>query len=126
MASLKEELEAHEGDVVYLGTRSSFFYVGPAREALDDMVLIDRMERAYAALIGSRIGFAKIHASKMPKCCIGDRSVVEAYERDSGVEHERVIIVEGREFGAFWTREEYLRGRRAFRAALNRATGVAT
>ena len=48
--------------------------------------------------------------------------MAEVYVRESGEEGELVIIVEGREFGAFWTRAEYIEGRDAFRKALDRAT----
>lgn len=126
MLKLSEELIKHPGDTVYLGTRTSFFFVGPSEEAIRDIVLVDRMERAYADYIGRKIGFAKIAKSDMPKECIGERNVTDVYKRDSGVEHEVVIIVEGREFGAFWTRNEYLKGRDAFRRALNRACAVSS
>lgn len=121
--TLKEELERHPGKTVFLGARSSFFFVGPSSEALMDLILIDRMERAYAEMICGRIGFAKADADSRPSSePIENRPVAEVYVRESGEEGELVIIVEGREFGAFWTRAEYLEGRDAFRKALDRAT----
>ena len=53
------------------------------------------------------------------RCDIGKRSVVRTYERDlSGNDDGLVTLVEGKEFGAFWTRDEYLDGRKALVDAL--------
>jgi hypothetical protein len=124
--TLAKELENHLGKTVFLGVRSSFFFVGPCEEARSDLVLIDRMERAFAAFIGRKIGFAKVDSLNMTRTPIGERPVSEVYVRESGEDGEVVIILEGREFGAFWSRQEYLKGKAAFKQALERAVEAAT
>lgn len=111
--TLRDELPLHKGETVFIGVRSSFFFIGPAEEALEGLDMLDSLERAYAEYLGGRIGFARITKPEVAKH-IGDRLVKEAYQRDPFRKGEAVIIVEGKEFGGFWSREEYLKGRDRF------------
>ena len=54
---------------------------------------------------------------------IGRRKVVKTYVRNPGYgDNEIVIIIEGRELGSFWTREEYLDGKQELLAIMNSAS----
>lgn len=103
-----------------LGTRSSFFFIGPASEALADMTLVGQMAKLCVTLASKRQVTAD--ALRRATCDIGQRTVVRQYVRDAvcGVD-ETVILVAGNEFGAFWTREEYLVGKEALRSARENA-----
>ena len=121
--TLMDELARHKGKTVYLGVKSSFFFVGPCEEAVRDISFIDIVERSYAAFMGRKTGFVQANAAAMrgePK--IADRRVVKVYPRDSGRRGEVVILLEGRGFGMFWTRREYLAGRGVLQKALKAAS----
>ena len=121
--TLIEELEKHRGKTVYLGVKSSFFFVGPCEEPIRDLSFIDILERSYAAFMGRKIGFSQINIGLRGEARISDRRVVKVYPRDSGCGGEVVILLEGRDFGMFWTRSEYLAGRSVLQEALKSASG---
>lgn len=114
--SLMEELAHQSGKTVLIGVRSSFFFIGPAEEAMSDIDLIGKMSQACVSLV-SQNRIPKSMMKKMESSNIGERRVVRTYPRDSS-DDEVVILIEGSEFGAFWTRDEYLSGRRALIDAL--------
>lgn len=116
---LIDELDKHRGKTVFLGVKSSFFFIGPCDEALSEMAFIDILERSYAAYIGRQIGFAKSGLTgRHSELSIAERDVISTYDRDSGRMGEVVIILDGEEFGMFWTRNEYLVGKDVFKRAL--------
>lgn len=124
---LRDELARHMGKTVFLGARSSFFYVGPCEEAISDLFLIGLMECSYAAIGRSTKTDSDPSKSrsksrskfKIKEALVGDRRVTEVYDRDDGV----VILVEGGGFGTFWTRKEYLAGKDVFLKAIDMASG---
>lgn len=124
--TLHDELAKHIGKTVFLGARSSFFYIGPCEEAISDLFLIGLMECSYAAIgraskneDGSLNNQHKPRSKfKIKESLVGDRRVTEVYGRGDGV----VIIVEGGGFGAFWTRNEYLAGKDVFLKAIEMAS----
>lgn len=114
--SLKEELAAHSGKVVLLGARSSFFFIGPAEEAMADWHLLSQMVKLCGPLAAHKdvTGLLPVDMDD-----VGERRVVKSYVRDEDYcKDQVVIIVEGRELGAFWSREEYLAGKDALLAAM--------
>lgn len=113
------ELARHTGKIVFLGVKSSFFFVGPCEEALRDISFLDAMERSYAAFMGRKTGFGQKGSSGGR---IADRKVRKVYPRDSGRPREVVILLEGGGFGMFWTRREYLAGRIVLRKAIGLAS----
>ena len=117
---LKDELAKHKGKTVLVGSKSSFFYVGPCEEALSDLHSLGLMNRFCIALSAKKDISKQI--AKYDED-IGLRKVCNTYVRDSeyGAD-EVVILVEGKELGAYWTREEYLIGRKALNTALELAT----
>lgn len=121
--TLHDELAKHTGKTVFLGARSSFFYIGPCEEAISDLFLIGLMECSYAAI--GRIARNSDGNAQKPRArfkikdaLVGDRHVTEIYNRGDGV----VILVEGGGFGAFWTRNEYLAGKDIFLKAIDMAS----
>ena len=103
-----------------LGTRSSFFFIGPASEALADLTLVGQMSKLCVTLAARRPVTAA--ALRRATCDIGQRTIVRQYVRDAACDvDETVILVDGKEFGAFWTREEYLAGKQSLLAALGDA-----
>jgi hypothetical protein len=106
---LKDELAMCSGKTVFIGMRSSFFYVGPAEEAIADMDLLGIMSRCSTAIVSGKADAAMLKDGGRPD--ISCSLVKKAYPR-SGSDDEFVIVVEGRDPGAFWTRDEYLSGRR--------------
>lgn len=120
---LVDELAKHRGKTVFLGVKSSFFFVGPCEEALSDLKFLDILERSYAAFMGRKIGFAQANVTGMSRePCIAERRVVSVYKRDSGRKGEVVILLEGKGFGMFWTRSEYCAGRDVLLKALDMAS----
>lgn len=119
--TLREELEARKGESVLIGMRSSFFFVGPAEEALKDMKFIGVMSRVCVPLMSQ----GRVTKRSLGSEDVGARNVIKTYGRNAAGKDETVIIVEGGEFGAFWTREEYLRGKAALREALKKWDFVA-
>ena len=108
--TLSEELARHHGKTVYIGSRSSFFYVGPAEEASASLGFISLMMRRIALITGMgtskpRSRRFKIGPDDGEK--LGRRKVLRVYDHDMCGEGI-CIIIEGREFGMFWTRSEYL------------------
>lgn len=111
--TLAKELAKYKGRNVYIGARSSFFFIGPSEEALAELPFISTMLR-HIASVSRRMGASrhkhiKLNAEEGRK--LGRRKVLKAYEHDmygGGM----VIIIEGKEFGMFWTREEYLAERK--------------
>ena len=105
---LSDELAKHKGKTVFIGVRSSFFFIGPGEEASRDLDAIGLMARCCVSLASHKDISRFI---KQPHVDIGRRKVLRTYVRnpDDGGD-EVVILVEGKEFGAFWTREEYLAG----------------
>ena len=118
---LADELARHMGKNVLIGVRSSFFFIGPAEEALADLHLAGLLARFCVALSsGKRIPKKALEKAASQER-IGKRKVVKTYERDpASFDGEIVILVEGSEFGSFWTREEYLDGRKALIEALGK------
>lgn len=114
--SLIDELSRHKGKTVMLGVRSSFFFIGPSEEAIADIRIVGIMAHVCVAISmnkrPSKSAIAKVED-------IGKRRVVKTYVRnpDDGGD-EIVILVEGSEFGSFWSRDEYLAGRRALLSAM--------
>lgn len=111
--TLASELAKYKGRNVYIGARSSFFFIGPSEEALSDLPLLGAMLR-HIALVSRRMGVAKRLHGKIDNeegRRLGCRKVIKSYEHDMcgiGV----VILIEGDEFGMFWTRDEYLSERK--------------
>lgn len=106
--TLKDKLALHKGETVYIGARSSFFFIGPAYEALEDLALISAMMKRIASLsrrASRRRKKLRINPEEGKK--LGSRKVLNSYAHDMCGGGE-VIIVEGNEFGAFWTRREYV------------------
>lgn len=119
--SLTDELARHKGKTVLIGVRSSFFFIGPAEEALADIHLIGLLAR-FCVAFASRKGVSKSALKKASqKEDIGKRKVIRTYARDLiGNSDDVVILIEGSEFGSFWTRREYLAGRKALIEALGK------
>ena len=117
---LRDELGRQKDRTVLLGTRSSFFFIGPASEALADLTFVGQMAKLCVTLSTRRPVTAA--ALRRATCDIGQRTIVRQYVRDAVCGgDETVILVSGNEFGAFWTREEYLVGKEALRAARENA-----
>jgi len=118
---LIDELARLKGKNVMIGVRSSFFFIGPAEEAVTDIHLAGLMARFCVALAaGKRISPNALRKAATAED-LGKRKVIRSYVRDpAGGDGDVVILVEGREFGAFWTRDEYLDGRRALIEALGK------
>ena len=114
---LRDELGRQKDRTVLLGTRSSFFFIGPASEALADLTLVGQMSKLCVTLAARRPVTAA--ALRRATCDIGQRTIVRQYVRDAACDvDETVILVDGKEFGAFWTREEYLAGKQSLLYAL--------
>lgn len=111
--TLAKELAKYKGMNVYIGARSSFFFIGPSEEALAELPFLSAMLH-HIASVSRRMGAAKRRRIKVNKDegrRLGSRKVIKAYEHDmygGGM----VILIEGKEFGMFWTREEYLAERK--------------
>ena len=106
--TLEDELASHGSETVYLGARSSFFFIGPADEAKENLSLISTMLRRIASLsrnASRRSRRWKIYPEDGRK--LGRRKVISCYKHDM-CGGGTVIIIEGKEFGMFWTRLEYL------------------
>ena len=118
---LIDELAAQSGKNVLIGVRSSFFFIGPAEEAIADMHLVGLLARFCVAFASNkRVSKNSLRKAEMSED-IGKRKVLRTYVRDpAGNEDDVVIIVDGKEFGAFWTRDEYLDGRKALIEALGK------
>ena len=113
--TLVDELRRQKGKTVMLGVRSSFFFIGPSEEALEDIDAIGIMARACVSLAANK---SVRHVSRQD---IGCRKVVKTYVRSLATldsPEEVVILIEANEFGAFWTRDEYLSGRKALEASI--------
>lgn len=117
--SLIEELNKQKGKTVLIGVRSSFFFIGPSEEAISDMKLIGIMAHVCVSLMSQRC-IPKSMEKFIGSEDIGNRNVIKTYERDISDEDEVVILIDGNEFGAFWTRDEYLSGRQALIEALGK------
>jgi len=117
---LIDELAKHNGKTVLLGVRSSFFFIGPCEEAQRDMRLIGLMARVCVAIAAhKKLSVAVLTKLRNAPGDIGERRVVRAYVRNPDLGgDEIVILVEGKEFGSFWTRDEYLAGRQTLQDAL--------
>lgn len=107
--TLLSELAKCTGKTVCIGARSSFFFIGPAEEAIRDIGIMGAIARFSVAIMAHK-------RVKLPKdLSIGDmgsRRIVRKYIRDAVNGKETVFIVEGSEMGAFWTRGEYLVGKK--------------
>lgn len=113
---LSDELARHKGKTVFIGVRSSFFFIGPSEEASHDLVEIGLMARCCVPLSAHK---DITRFLKRPPEDIGRRKVLKTYVRNPDYgDDEIVILVEGKEFGAFWTREEYLAGMRELSASM--------
>jgi hypothetical protein len=105
VTTLKEELAKHIGETVFIGARSSFFFIGYAEEALSSLPLICLMLRK------------RENVARYLKCAqrdgekLGSRKVKKVYDHELG--GGKTIIIEGKEFGMFWTRQEYLGQKKA-------------
>ena len=106
--TLIQELAKNKGKTVFIGARSSFFFIGPAEEAITQLAIISAMIK-HIALMSSRKK-RKISVSPEDGVRLGKRKVIKTYKHH--VCDSTVILVSGREFGAFWTREEYLKERK--------------
>lgn len=116
---LVDELRKHIGKTVCIGVRSSFFFIGPADEAIKDIRLLGMMSKLCVA-IASRRSIGRKALKSAVSSDIGERIVQRVYNRNPNND-EKVIIVEGGEFGAFWNREEYIAGRKVLVGALSAA-----
>lgn len=113
--TLVDELRRQKGKTVMLGVRSSFFFIGPSEEAIEDIDAIGIMAKACVSLAANK---SVRHVRRQE---IGCRKVVKTYVRSRATldsPEEVVILIEGNEFGAFWTRDEYLSGRKALEASI--------
>lgn len=117
---LIDELAKHNGKTVLLGVRSSFFFIGPCEEAQRDMRLIGLMARVCVAIAAhKKLSVAVLTKLRNAPGDIGERRVVRTYVRNPDLGgNEIVILIEGKEFGSFWTRDEYLAGRQTLQDAL--------
>lgn len=117
---LIDELAKHNGKTVLLGVRSSFFFIGPCEEAQRDMRLIGLMARVCVAIAAhKKLSVAVLTKLRNAPGDIGERRVVRTYVRNPDLGgDEIVILIEGKEFGSFWTRDEYLAGRQTLQDAL--------
>ena len=117
---LIDELPKYNGKTVLLGVRSSFFFIGPCEEAQRDMRLIGLMARVCVAVAAhKKLSVAVLTKLRNAPGDIGERRVVRTYVRNPDLGgDEIVILIEGKEFGSFWTREEYLAGRQTLQDAL--------
>jgi len=97
---LIEELAKHNGENVFIGARSSFFFIGPADEAINELHVLSAMLK-HITSPKARISLDSGEGRKL-----GRRKVITTYTHEMG--DGTVILVEGKEFGAFWTRNEYL------------------
>lgn len=112
-----DELRRQKGKTVMLGVRSSFFFIGPSEEALVDIEAVGMMAKACVSLAANK-GLRRVERTD-----IGSRKVVRTYVRSHATlesPEEVVILIEGSEFGAFWTRDEYLSGRKALEASIGK------
>jgi len=118
---LIDELSRHNGKTVLLGVRSSFFFIGPCEEAQRDMRLIGLMARVCVAIAAhKKLSVAVLTKLRNAPGDIGERRVVRTYVRNPDLGgDEIVILIEGKEFGSFWTRDEYLAGRQTLQDALD-------
>ncbi len=107
---LRDELAVNIGKTVMLGVRSSFFFIGPAEEALRELKTAGMMVGLCVAL-SSHKRITRQMIDKASADDIGSRRVVKTYARSGEDDDDVVIIIEGKEFGSFWTREEYLAAR---------------
>ena len=114
---LVDVLAENKGKTVMIGVRSSFFFVGPSEEALLDLHAIGIMARCCVALAAGKDKSRYLASSDD----IGERRVLKTYLRSPDYCDDVVIIVSGREFGAFWTRDEYLAGRKILESAMESA-----
>ena len=116
---LVDELAKHKGKTVYIGARSSFFFIGPAEEALSELPFLVLMMHRIALLAShKRVVGKKLKSVNEEGVKLGQRAVKDVYGHDvanDGI----VIIIEGKEFGMFWTREEYLAQKKILLAAIN-------
>jgi hypothetical protein len=113
--TLVDELRKHKGKTVMLGVRSSFFFIGSSEEALEDIEAVGIMAKACVSIAANK-GVRNVERQD-----IGCRNVVKTYVRNRATidsPEEVVILIEGSEFGAFWTRDEYLSGRKALEASI--------
>lgn len=109
---LIDELALHSGKNVMIGAKSSFFYIGPSEEAISDIGTLSLLNKYCVAMYNQK---------RLPKSAlnariddVGKREVVESFRRISAYDGcEVAIIIAGREFGVFWTRDEYLEGKKA-------------
>ena len=115
MPSLISVLKESRGKTVLIGARSSFFFVGQAEEALEDIDILGRMVKICPYLAANK-DISRFIDQRDEKIC--ERRVVKTYCRNDR-DTDTVIVVEGKELGAFWTREEYLEGRRALMNAIS-------
>ena len=116
---LVDELAKHKGKTVYIGARSSFFFIGPAEEALSELPFLVLMMHRIALLAShKRVVGKKLKSVNEEGVKLGQRAVKYVYGHDvanDGI----VIIIEGKEFGMFWTREEYLAQKKILLAAIS-------
>ena len=101
--TLLSVLEKNKGVTVCIGAKSSFFFIGPADEAIRDLPIMGAIIDSERALSGCRRRRGKSEPRDL-SC----RRVVSTYYRDDKPNSELAIIVEGDEFGSVWTRAEYL------------------
>lgn len=107
--TLKQELAKHMGKTVYIGAKSSFVFIGPAGEALSSLPLLALMMQKGS--IKHRVKTMQDDGMKL-----GNRKVKKVYDHDK--DGSKTIIIEGREFGMFWTRQECLVQKRALEDAI--------
>lgn len=109
---LIDELALHSGKNVMIGAKSSFFYIGPSEEAISDISILSLLNKYCVAMYNQK---------RLPKSAlnariddVGKREVVDSFSRISAYDGcDVAIIIAGREFGVFWTRDEYLAGKKA-------------
>lgn len=116
--TLKDELAKHIGKTVYIGARSSFFFIGPAEEALSSMAFLVLMMRRIALMTSKKVSSRRLKLAMDNGEKLAQRLVKQVYDHDM-CGGGTCIIIDGKEFGMFWTREEYLVQKKALMSALN-------
>lgn len=91
----------NKGTILFIGSASSFFFAGTAEEFFELRERIEDTLKFQWVKAKARDGRAE------PFLPFEKRSILSVYKRlsNDGI----VVLLEGREQGPFWTREEFLR-----------------
>lgn len=115
--TLIDELRKHKGKIVMIGARSSFFFIGPSEEAIEDIDTVGIMAKMCVSLVSNKC------LKRIKRIDIRNRKVVKTYVRSHAMidsAEEIIILIDGVELGAFWTRSEYLSGKRVLEASIRK------